>query len=109
MTIRGLKPTNENRPDTSFFSVDSKRKLYAWWLNFLNVETGVSQSPTNSAKTGMTLPCFARCRNSCSDGVISGFIQCERKLPEFSCHRGLEPIRDEIALHALGIRDGAAP
>ncbi len=29
--------------------------------------------------------------------------------PEFSCHRGLEPIRDEIALHALGIRDGAAP
>src|SRR5438128_10594811 len=78
--MRGSNPTNENRPDTSFFSVDSKRKLYGRQLNFLNAETGVSQSPTNSAKTGMTLPCFASCKNSSSDGVISVFIQCERKL-----------------------------
>src|SRR5207247_3877077 len=42
--------------------------------NFLNAETGVSQSPTSSANTGMTLPCFASARNSSSDGVTCAVI-----------------------------------
>src|SRR5262249_3405448 len=109
MTIRGLKPTNENRPDTSFFSVDSKRKLYAWWLNFLNADTCVSQSTTNSAKTGITLPCFARWRNSSSDGVISGCINAKGSWSEFFCHRGSELTQGEIARPAPGIHDAAAP
>src|SRR5437764_2826167 len=109
MTIRGFEAANENRPGTSFFSVDSKRKLYAWWLNFLNAETGVSQSPTNSAKTGITLPCFARCKNSSGDGVISGGINAKGSWSEFFCHLGSKPTQGEIARPAPGIHDGAAP
>src|SRR4029077_13202245 len=42
--------------------------------SFLKAETGVSPSAMNSAKTGMTLPCFASSMNSSSDGVACAVI-----------------------------------
>ena len=82
MMRRGSVPTNENRPETSFFSVDSNKKLYRPLSSFLNAETGVSQSATNSAKTGITLPRSASRENSVSVGLSFAIILVRRQRKE---------------------------
>ena len=59
----------ENRPDSSFFSADSKRKQGPRRRSFANAEIGVSTSAMRSATIGTTVLRFASDRNSSIEGV----------------------------------------
>src|ERR1700736_6672400 len=61
---------NENRPDSSFRSADSKRKHGCPLSILAKAETGVSTSATSSTINGMRLPRLARARNSSRFGEI---------------------------------------
>src|SRR5437868_6256272 len=83
---RGSAPINENRPDSSFFSADSKRKHGPpRRASLAKAETGVSTSATNVATTGITLPPFASDRNSSIEGVTR--VSCM----SVYCSGGLRP------------------
>src|SRR5439155_22072387 len=68
----GSKPMNENRPDSSFFSADSKRKQGSRLPILAKADTGVSLSATRSTISGMRLPRLARRRNSSREGIRLG-------------------------------------
>src|SRR5438045_9592913 len=60
---------NENRPDSSVFSADSKRKLGPCRRSLAKTEIGVSTSATKVATNGIKLLSRASERNSSGDGV----------------------------------------